>query len=62
MRAEESLRAVGEYENAKIMFLDCLQIRKKKIGLQHLETLIYVSALGSGIHDLGRYKEAEITC
>ncbi|KAJ5504600.1 Tetratricopeptide-like helical [Penicillium fimorum] len=58
-RVGRSLQSDGRYNEAKVIFFDCLKVREKALGPEDPDTLTSVSNLGSVLEQQGKYEEAE---
>ncbi|KAF3385089.1 Nephrocystin-3 [Penicillium rolfsii] len=58
-RVGKALQNDGRYNEAKGLLADCLQLREKYLGSEHLDTLTSVYRLGSVLERQCKYEEAE---
>ncbi|KAL4938312.1 hypothetical protein BDV06DRAFT_215198 [Aspergillus oleicola] len=58
-RVGKSLQSDGRYNEAKILFVDCLKFRERDLGPEHPDTLTSIGNLGSVLERQGKYKEVE---
>ncbi|OQE40897.1 hypothetical protein PENCOP_c005G06057 [Penicillium coprophilum] len=58
-RVGRSLQSYARYNEAKVLLIDCLEVRERDVGPEHPYTLNSVSNLGLVLEQQGNYEEAE---
>jgi nucleoside phosphorylase/tetratricopeptide (TPR) repeat protein len=58
-RVGRSLDCDGRYNEAELLFVDCLETHERVLGPVHPATLVSMSNLGGVLEGLGKYEEAE---